>query len=94
MPNVFSLAWSHCVDLTDPSLRAEIEAHTGSEVAVDSILRSLGRFGDDPSIERFELTPRKPGRGERTTNPVSWSIRAVRASDSLPTAEVAEGTPD
>ncbi len=83
MPNEFSLTSSQCADLTDPGLRAEIVARTESEVAVASILRTIDRFGRDPSIERFDLTPRRPGRGERTTNPVSWVVRARRAGDDV-----------
>lgn len=81
MPNVFSLLRSHCVDLTDPALHAEIRAQTGGETAVEPILRSIERFGIDPSIARFEVTPKKAGLGRRTTQSVSWSVRAVRGSE-------------
>lgn len=86
MPNPFSLARSLYVETSDPALRAEIQSHTGSDVATASILRSIVRFGGDPSIERFDVSPRQRGRPHPTANPVTWSVRAWRGDE--PAAEV------
>jgi len=81
VPNAFSLSKSAGSRLADPSLRTEISRHTLSEVETSGILRSLERFGDDPSIERYEITPMERGRSQVRTKTVAWTVRAVRSSD-------------
>jgi hypothetical protein len=79
MDQSFSLAQSRCALLTDPRLREEIQARTENVVATDRILSAMDRFGTDPSILRFEMTP-KTHMSQRPRDRVSWSVRAVRAS--------------
>jgi hypothetical protein len=78
MHEAFSLAPSRCAVISDPALRAEIDAHTGSPEATAKILRSIERFGVDPSVLRFEMNPRKENRTIRSTETVSWTVHAVR----------------
>ena len=86
MPNAFSLAHSRCTQVSDPALREEILAHTGSDAATSAILRSIERFAGDASIQRFEMTPKPHGRNHRSPMPVAWSVHAVRPEAS-PRAE-------
>jgi hypothetical protein len=62
----------------DPSLRGEILTRTGSDDATSGILRSMERFGSDPSILRYEVSPKASPRfgGVRK---VAWMVRAVRS---------------
>lgn len=76
-PRPFSIQPSRCAVLTDPTLRAEILAHTRSEEEATSILRSIGRFGDDPSVRYYELTP-VTGRSRYHVASASWTVSAVR----------------
>jgi hypothetical protein len=62
----------------DPSLRNEIHKRTGSDAETSGILRSIERFGGDPSIVRFEVSPKSSTRFGRAAPAVSWSVRAVR----------------
>ena len=88
MTHGFSLGQDRCAVLSDPSLREEIQRHTASSGATDQILRSLGHFGSDPSILRFEMSPVPAGRGARYDAASAWSVRAVREGR---TPEAAEG---
>ena len=83
MLHSFSLSRSRWAETSDPALRAEIHAHTGSDQATASILRSIERFGGDASIESFEVTPREKPRVRASTGSVSWSVRALRRGDPL-----------
>lgn len=76
-PQPFSLNRSRCAVLTDPNLRAEILVHTRSEVETTSILRSIGRFGDDHTVRYFDVTP-VPRRGTHRIAPAAWTVSAVR----------------
>ena len=78
MPDPFSLTGSRCA-APDPSLRDEILAHTGSDAATSGILRSIDRFGGDPSILRYEISPKAHTRAQRAPRVVTWSVRAVRS---------------
>jgi hypothetical protein len=77
MAEPFSLSRSRCA-ASDPSLREEIMARTGSDAATSGILRSIDRFGGDPSILRYEISPQAHTRAQRTPRAVTWSVRAVR----------------
>lgn len=79
MPHEFSLTRSRCAVIEDPSLRQEIRDLTGSDEATYGILSAIGRFGEDPSIDRFEIAP-KPRSSRSPHNPsVAWRVRAVRS---------------
>jgi hypothetical protein len=77
MAEPFSVGRSR-VTSADPSLREEILVRTGSDKATTGILRSLERFGGDPSILRYEVSPQSRGRFGGPAGPVAWSVRAVR----------------
>ena len=62
MPDLFYLARALCTPLDNPDLRELLERSTGSDAEVASILRSLARFGTDPSIIDFAVSP-GPDRG-------------------------------
>jgi hypothetical protein len=63
----------------DASLRGEIRQRTGSEAATSGILRSIERFGADPSIQFYQVSPRtRNSYSGRSTGSVSWTVRAVR----------------
>lgn len=74
----FSISQARCAT-ADSSLQAELCERTGSEQAASGILRSIARFGTDPSIVRYEITPRSQGRAHRNATSVAWSVRAVRS---------------
>jgi hypothetical protein len=80
----FSLAPSRCAVVSDPALREEIDTHTGSAEATSGILRSIDRFGTDPSILSYEMTPKPQGRNRRLPDAVAWTVHAVRASVAPP----------
>lgn len=63
----------------DPSLRGDIRARTGSDAATSGILRSIERFGSDPSIIRFEVSPKESMRFGGPARAVAWTVRAVRS---------------
>jgi hypothetical protein len=73
----FSLSHARCA-AADASLQEEISARTGSEKAASGIMRSIARFGIDPSIVRYEITPKSHRRAHRDATAVAWSVRAVR----------------
>jgi hypothetical protein len=77
VPESFSLTRARCAS-ADSSLREEIRVHTGSDAATSGILRSIDRFGEDPSILRYEISPSSRQRTHRTSTAVSWHVRAVR----------------
>jgi hypothetical protein len=68
---------SRCVS-PDSSLRSDIRARTGSDAATSGILRSMERFGSDPSILRYEISPKSSTRFGGTAA-VAWTVRAVRS---------------
>ena len=78
MPNSFSINRSRCSVLSDPKLRDEIQAHTGSDAETSSILRSLDRFGHDVSIQYYDVTPMPSRRTYQSTAAFTWTVRAVR----------------
>ena len=79
MSSQFSLARSRCIRLEDPSLRQEIRDYTGSDEATTNILRAINRFGDDPSIVRFDVTPKaRSPRASPYDRVLGWRVRAVR----------------
>jgi hypothetical protein len=63
----------------DPSVRSEILVRTGNEAATSGIMRSIERFGGDPSIIRYEVSPQARARFGGPAGKVSWSVRAVRS---------------
>lgn len=78
MSRSFSIPRSRCAVLSDPGLREEIRAQTGSDSETDSILRSLERFGGDGSIHFYEVT-QKPGRRmQNMAKACAWTVHAVR----------------
>jgi hypothetical protein len=79
MDQSFSLAQHRCTVVSDPALREEIQARTENAIATTRILSAIDRFGSDPSIVRFEMTP-KTHMSQRPRDRVSWSVRAVRRS--------------
>ena len=85
MPQPFSLAKYRCAVITDPTLRDEIQAHTESIPATDRILRSIDRFGGDPTIQRYEVTPTAHNRVSRSADAVGWTVRAVRPQPEVAT---------
>jgi len=78
VPTSFTILRSRCGVLTDPTLRNEIQGRTGSDAETSSILRSIGRFGQDSSIHYYELTPTPSRRTYQTTPGFSWTVTAVR----------------
>lgn len=77
MSSPFSVTQSRCV-APDASLRSDIRARTGSDAATAGILRSIERFGTDPSILRYEISPKSSNRFGGVTA-VAWTVRAVRS---------------
>ena len=61
------------------ALRDQIRARTGSDAVTSGILRSIERFGDDPSILRYEVSPTATTRFGVPYSSVAWSVRAVRS---------------
>jgi hypothetical protein len=78
MASPFTILLSRYTEVSDSALREEIRSHTGSDEAASRILRCIERFGADPSIEQYEMTPTTNQRSYRGTLPVAWSVRAVR----------------
>ena len=77
VPEPFSVVQSHGAPV-DPAVRSEIRARTGSEAATSAILRSIERFGDDPTILRYEVSPASTTRFGGPLSTVAWTVRAVR----------------
>ena len=75
----FSLTRSKCARSSDPELRQEIDSHTGDDDATSGIMRSIGRFGDDSSILRYDVSRQTASRSYRHGKAAAWSVRAVRA---------------
>ena len=67
-PRAFSLSSSRCTPISDPTLRDEIQSRTGNADATSRILRSIERFGADPSILRYEIEPRPQYRQTRAAS--------------------------
>jgi hypothetical protein len=63
----------------DPSFLNDIRARTGSDAATAAILRSVARFGGDPSILRYEISPSPRSRLGGMSNTVAWTVRAIRS---------------
>ncbi|NNM06746.1 MAG: hypothetical protein HKO65_16750 [Gemmatimonadetes bacterium] len=78
MPSSFSITRARFLTLSDSTLREEIDYNTGSDAETSSILRSLRRFGEDLSIQYFEVTPTPSRRTRQLTPTFAWSVRAVR----------------
>ena len=78
MSQPFSIARSRCAQMSDASLRDEIQSRTENEEATSRILRSIERFGVDPSIERYEIAPHAGSRAWRGKATVAWTVRAIR----------------
>jgi hypothetical protein len=74
----FSLSPSRCAKISDPTLREEIQVHTQSSDATAKILRSIERFGTDPSILRYDMNPKKQMRTFQSKETVAWAVHAVR----------------
>jgi hypothetical protein len=78
----FSIARGRFTGFADTSLLAELRSRTGSDDEAASILGCIERLGDDPSIQHYEMTPRKTTRTYRGAPPVAWVVRAVRHDES------------
>jgi hypothetical protein len=78
MPDTFYVDRHRCANLNDPILREELQRHTDSEGEVESILRSLARFGTDPSIRDFRVSPTAAGWNRRAARTAVWQVRANR----------------
>lgn len=78
MPDTFYLDRHRCATLNDPGLREELRRRTESEGEVDSILRSLARFGADPSIREFQVSPTAVGWSLGRPGTSVWQVRANR----------------
>lgn len=78
MSEPFSLTRSRC-DAADASLCEELRVRTGSELAASGVLRSIERFGADPTILRYEISPKAHNRLHRSAAAVAWTVRAVRS---------------
>ena len=89
MPQQFSLGRSQFAALSEGPLQEEIHRHTDNADETDRILRSIVRFGSDPSILRFDVIPTPHPRGLRFAS-VAWTVRAVRLDDP-PRDQPAEG---
>ena len=87
MPDAFSLEADRCAVTSEVSLREEIDRHTGNAHATMRILSSIKRFGSDPSILRFEMTPLPPARMAPLAGSMSWTVRAVRPEPPQPEIE-------
>lgn len=74
----FSIPRSRCSAVSDPLLRDELLARTGSDEEASSILRSIERFGNDLSIDYYEMTPIPTRRTYHSAKTVGWTVRAVR----------------
>ena len=74
----FTIARSRCSVVSDPTLLEEIRGHTESDEEASSILRGLERFGANPSIRHFEMTPKPSRRTYRDASAVTWSVTAMR----------------
>ena len=79
MAEPFSLSPERCASVAAPALREEILARTQNAAAADQILRSIVRFGIDPTIERFDVTPQAMRATVRVPHGVAWNVKAVRA---------------
>jgi hypothetical protein len=64
--------------ISDPTLRQEIQGYTQSAAATSKILRSIERFGTDPSILRYDVNPKKLTRTAWSSETVAWAVHAVR----------------
>lgn len=78
MPETFAVTQSR-VASADPALHDEILRRTGSDAQTLGILRSIERFGDDPSILRYEVTPKTSNRFGGPARTVVWTVRGVRS---------------
>jgi hypothetical protein len=80
MADSFSISGSRITDTSagpGEDVREEIRSHTSTDEEVSSILRSIGCYGGDPSIRRYDVAPtgRQRLNGEGRT---AWSVRAIR----------------
>jgi hypothetical protein len=80
MADTFSIHPSRYSSMADGAVREDVRAHSGSDEAAESILRSIERLGTDPSIDRYEMTATK-GRPHSRASGVAWSVRAIRSAD-------------
>ena len=78
MPSTFTILRSRCGVLTDATLRDEIQGRTGNDAETSSIIRSIGRFGSDASIQYYEMTPKTGRRTSRANPSFAWTVTAVR----------------
>lgn len=78
MASPFSIHRSHFSTMNGSAQHDEVRAHTESDEEAQSILRSIERLGNDPSIWRFEMTPANRPSYQRATRTTAWSVRAVR----------------
>jgi hypothetical protein len=78
MADPFSISSTRFPDSADAAMHDEIRAHTDTDAEASSIVRCIERFGADPSIRHFEITPtRKASRfGGRSST--AWNVRAIR----------------
>ena len=77
MAEPFSISRSRHAS-ADPTLLPEIRKRTGSDAATSGIMRSIERFAADPTVIRYDVSPRSSSRFGGPAGPVSWAVRAVR----------------
>jgi hypothetical protein len=78
MTKSFTMTRAEVVGSDAVTLKAAIVAATGSERGADSIMRSLERMADDPSIDYFEMTEVTSARRYGGAAPAAWRVRADR----------------
>jgi hypothetical protein len=78
MASSFSIPGSRISSASGTALLDELRAHTGNDEEAESILRSIERLGEDPTIRHYEMTPITSPRSYRGASAVAWSVRAVR----------------
>ena len=79
----FSISRTRGQLISSQALRDEVQGHTQNDLATSRILSAIERFGDDPSIERFEMIPAN-SRTFRAVPRVDWTVRAFRSVATRP----------
>lgn len=83
MAEAFSIPSERCGEL-GAALREEIQARTESSEDTTRILRSIERFGGDPTIERFDVIPQPVRSTVHLPATILWTVKAVRAQRLVP----------
>lgn len=83
MIEAFSIPSERCSEI-DATLREEIQARTENSEDTTRILRSIQRFGGDPTIERFDMIPQPVRSTVHLPSGIIWTVKAVRAPRLMP----------